>query len=231
MFNGNRERLEGCLLQLTDYFTMTGIRNEGTKLAFLGLCMEGKALDCWKPNEDKYLSRTQVQTGIKLCYAENHRADRAHLLIHGPRQTGPVHDYLNEIDRLNTYASMPDRVMINIIIRKLSGLLPLSMANYEHLHENSDKWRQQLVHVYIITTELQRRDKDPRLCDNKDVGKKHPFEDRIQLCGGKGNKDRPQCNSEGDRVPHEVKETTKKDGQCCKCDMSQHELEACTNKC
>ena len=55
-FNGNRERLEGWLLQLTDYFTITGIRNERQKLAFVGLCMAGKAVDWWKANKDKYSS-------------------------------------------------------------------------------------------------------------------------------------------------------------------------------
>ena len=44
-FNGNREQLEGCLLQVTAYFTLTGIRNKRQSLAFVGLCMEGKALD------------------------------------------------------------------------------------------------------------------------------------------------------------------------------------------
>ena len=53
-FNGNRARLEGWLLQLTDYFTITGIWNERQKLAFVSLCMEGKALDWWKANKGKY---------------------------------------------------------------------------------------------------------------------------------------------------------------------------------
>ena len=33
--NRNREQLEGWLRQLTDYFTITGIRNERQELAFL----------------------------------------------------------------------------------------------------------------------------------------------------------------------------------------------------
>ena len=44
-FNGNRERLEGWLLQVTGYFTITGTKTERQRLAFVSLCMEGKALD------------------------------------------------------------------------------------------------------------------------------------------------------------------------------------------
>ena len=44
-FNGNREGLKGWLLQVTAYFTITGTGNERQRLAFVGLCMEGKARD------------------------------------------------------------------------------------------------------------------------------------------------------------------------------------------
>ena len=78
-FNGNREQLEGWLFQVTAYFTITGTRNERQRLAFVGLCMEGKALDWWKANKDKYSSWAEVQTGIELYYGDHHWADRAHL--------------------------------------------------------------------------------------------------------------------------------------------------------
>ena len=146
-FNGNRERLEGWLLQLTDYFTITGIRNERQKLAFVGLCMEGKALDWWKANKSKYSSWSEVQTGIELYYGDHYRADRAYLEIDELRQTGLVQDYLNDIDPLNTCAHIPDRAMINIIITKLSVPLRRSMAHYEHRRDNPDEWRKQLVRM------------------------------------------------------------------------------------
>ena len=128
-FNGNRERFEGWLLQLTDYFTITGIRNEWQKLACVGLCLEGKALDWWKANKDKYASWSDVQTGIQLYYGDHYRADRAHIEIHELRQSVSVQDYLNKIDRLNSYTKIPDTAIINIIINKLSGLLRHSMAH------------------------------------------------------------------------------------------------------
>ena len=91
--------------------------------------------------------------------------------------------------------------MINIIINKLTGPRRRSMANYEHLRENPDERRKQLVHMDNITTEFQCRDKHPRQDDSKDRGKKRTFEDREQLRAGQEKKDRPQQNSEGDRVP------------------------------
>ena len=63
-FNGNRQRLERWLLQVTVYFTITGTRNDPQRLALVGLCMEGKALDWWKANQDKYSSWAEVETGI-----------------------------------------------------------------------------------------------------------------------------------------------------------------------
>ena len=59
-FNGNLERLEGSLLQVPAYCTITGTRNERQRLAFIRLCMEGKAFHCWKANKDKYSSWTEV---------------------------------------------------------------------------------------------------------------------------------------------------------------------------
>ena len=83
------------------------------------------------------------------------------MVIHELRQTVPVLDYLNEIDRLYTYAKIPDRPMINVIINKLTGPLHRSMAHYEHLRENPDEWRKELVPMDMITTEVQRRDTHP----------------------------------------------------------------------
>ena len=89
-FNGNRQRLEGWLLQVTAYFTITGTRNERQKFAFVVLCMDGKALDSCKANKDKNASRPEVQTGIELYYGDHYRADSAQLEIYILRQAGPV---------------------------------------------------------------------------------------------------------------------------------------------
>ena len=64
-FNGHMERLGGWLLQVTAYFTITGPRNERQRLAFVGLCMEAKALDWRKANKNQYSFCAEVQTGIE----------------------------------------------------------------------------------------------------------------------------------------------------------------------
>ena len=225
-FNGNRERLAGWLLQLSDYFTITGTRNERQKLAFVGLCMEGKALDWWKANAEKYSSWSEEQGGIELDYGDHYRAHRVHLEIHELRQTGTIQDYLNEIDRLNTYAKIPERARINIVINKLSGPLRRSMAHYEQLRENPDEWRKQLVRMDIITTELQRRDKHPRQDDNKDRGKKRTFEDRIQLKRGSENKKKKRVDKR-DFVLQEQIDRRKKDRCCFKCARKNHQASEC----
>ena len=115
------------------------------------------------------------------------------------------------IDRLDTYAKIPDKGMINIIIHELTGPLRRSMAYYEQLHENPDEWCKQLIRMDIITSEFQRREKHPRQVDSKDRGKKHTFQDRVQLHGKLEKKHRRQHNSEGHRVPHGVKKKRKKE--------------------
>ena len=101
--------------------------------------MEGKALNEWKANQDKYSSWAEVHTGIELNYGDHYRADRAHPEIHELSQTGTVQDYLDKIDLLHTYAKVLDSAIINVIVNKLIGPLCRSMAHYEHLRENADE--------------------------------------------------------------------------------------------
>ena len=165
--NGNRQQLEGWLLQGTAYFTITGTRNERQRLAFVCLCMEGQALDWWKANKDKYSFWGEVQTVIELYCRDHYRTDRVHLKMHELRQTGSVQHYLNKIDRLNTNTKISDSAVINIIIKELTGTLRRSMAHCEYLRENPDEWRKQVVRIDIITTEFPRRNKHPRQDDSK----------------------------------------------------------------
>ena len=43
--------LEGWILQMDDYFTITQTCNEVQQLAYVGLCTEGDALEWWKSNK------------------------------------------------------------------------------------------------------------------------------------------------------------------------------------
>ena len=180
-FYSKRDCLDRWLLQVSGYCPITGTRNERQRLAFVGLCMEGTVLDWWKANKDKYSSWAEVQTGIGLSYVEHYHPDRVHLEIHELRETGTLQDYLNEIDRLNTYAKIPDGAIINIIINELTGGLRRSMAQYAHLRENPEECRKQLVRMNIITTEFQPRDKHLQQDDSKDRGEKRTFEDKVQV--------------------------------------------------
>ena len=99
-------------------------------------------------------------------------------------------------------SKIPDGAMINIIIHKLTGPLRRSMAHHEHLQENPDECRKQLVRMDIITTEYQRRDNHSRQDDHKDRGKTHTFEDRIQLKAGTGEKKKSTGNKR-DFVPQD----------------------------
>ena len=192
--------------------------------------MEGKHLDWWQANKDKYASWAEVQTGIDIYYGDHYRADRAHLEIHELRQTGPVQDYLNEIDRLYTYAKIPDRAMINIFITKLSGPHHRSMAHYEHLRENPDEWRKQLVRMYIITPEFQSRDKHPRQDDSNDRRKKRTFEDRIQLKAGT-EEEKKSSGNKRDFVPQDQMDRRKKQRRWFKCGRKAHQASDCGYGC
>ena len=225
-FNGNRERREGWLFQVTAYFTITSTRHERQRLALVGLCMEGQALDWRKANKDKYSSWAEVQTGIELYYGDHYCADRAHLEIHELRQTGSVQDYLNEIDSLNTYTKIPDRAIINIIINKLTGTLRRSIADYEHLRENPEEWRNQLVRMDIITTQFQRRHKHPRQDDSKEPSKKRIFEYRIQLKAGSEEK-KNSSGTQRDYVLQDRIDSRKKESCCFKCGRKNHQASAC----
>ena len=120
--------------------------------------------------------------------------------------------------------------MINIIINKLTGPLGRSMAHYEHLWENPDEWKQQLVRKDIISTEFQRRDKHPRQDDNKDQGKKRTYEDRIQLKAGTAEKKKSSGNKR-DFVPQYQIDGRKKESRCVKCGRKNHQPSDCEYGC
>ena len=222
----NRERLEGWLLQRTVYFTITGTGNECQRLAIVGLCMDGKALDWWQAKKNEYSSCPGVQTGIGLYYRPHYCADRAHLEIHQLRQTGPVQDYVNEIDRLNTYAKIPDRAIINIIMNKLTGRLCRSMAHDDHLRENPAEWKKQLVPIDIITTEVQGRNKHHCQDDSKDRSKKRTFEDCIELKAGTEEKKKSSGNNR-DFILQDQMDRRKKENHWFKCDRKNHQASDC----
>ena len=67
-FSGDRDLLEGWLLQLEEYFNITLTRNEGQRLAYVSICLEGKALEWWRPNKSKFRTWEEAQAGFRLYY-------------------------------------------------------------------------------------------------------------------------------------------------------------------
>ena len=100
------------------------------------------------------------------------------------------------------------------------------MAYYEHLRENPDEWRKQLLRMNIIPTEFQRRDKQPGQDDSKARSKKRTFEDRIQLKGGTEDEKMSRGNKRAfvlqDQIDH-----GKKESRCFKCGRNNNQASDC----
>jgi len=47
-FSGDRDQLEGWILQMEVYFVVTKIRNPAQQLSFISMCLAGTALEWWK---------------------------------------------------------------------------------------------------------------------------------------------------------------------------------------
>ena len=132
-FSGDRDLLEGWLLQLEEYFNITLTRNERQRLAYVSTCLEGKALEWWRANKSKFRTWEEAGEAVRLYYGDKDKKDRSHQDLLGLVQTGPIQDYVTEVDRLNAYAGIPDDQLISIILPRLSRHLPTSMAHYENL--------------------------------------------------------------------------------------------------
>jgi len=132
-----------------------------------------------------------------------------------------VQKYLNDLDRLNMYAEMTDHHLINIILNGIPSRLRLVMAHYEDLRSNPMKWKQKLLEMDVATTEFHHQDSNAK---NKDKGKKHLFDDRIQLRGG----DEPEYKlSFEETVSDTTKDKGRKEERCIKCDRKGHFLCEC----
>ena len=115
------KELEGWIIQIVDYFTSTQTRNEVQRLAYVGLCTEGDALEWWKSDKHRFNAWRELTTAIRKYYGDHDKPERAFNEISDLKQTGTVQKYLNDIDRLNVYGKMTDHHLINII---LNGITP-----------------------------------------------------------------------------------------------------------
>ena len=154
-FSGDRDLLQGWLLQLEEYFNITLTRNEGQRLAYVSICLEGKALEWGRANKSEFRTWEEAHAGFQLYYGDRYKKDRSHQALLGLAQTGPIQDYLTEVDRLNAYAGIPDDQLISIILPRLSRHLRTSMAHYENPQGTPVQWRQKLVEMDLSIREVQ----------------------------------------------------------------------------
>ena len=149
--------LEGSILQMHDYFTITQTRNEVQRLAYVGLCTEGDALEWWKSNKHRLNTWREVTDTIREYNGDHYKPDRAFNEISNLKQIGTVRKYLNDIDRLNVNAKMTDYHLINIILNSITPRLRQAMAHYNDLRSKPSKWKEKLLHMDFITIEFQKK--------------------------------------------------------------------------
>ena len=82
--------LQGWLLQMDDFMTMIQIMNQRQKLAYVGLCMMGEALEWWKANRHRHHIWVGVKEAIKTYYGNDYEADYTYHEIVAVKQTSTV---------------------------------------------------------------------------------------------------------------------------------------------
>ena len=97
---GHVKDLEGWILQMDDYFTITQIRNEVQRLVYVGLCTEEDALEWWKSNKHRFNACSKVMAAIREYYGDHYKPDRAFNTISDLKQTDNVQKYLNDINKI-----------------------------------------------------------------------------------------------------------------------------------
>lgn len=227
-FNGDSKLLEGWILQMEQYFLITGVENELQKMAFIGLSLKGKALDWWLAHKETMETWDAAKEALGLYYGDHYRPDRSYRELTDLKQTGTVRDYLTDVDRLNSYAAIPDRQLINIIISNLSPRLRTAMAHYENLRNNPAAWRQKLIEMDITDIEFHNRGRQqPQSESRRDRGKKRTFEERVHL---KERDVERRAEKDESWVSQAKKEKRKSEGRCMRCGMSNHIIAACPNQ-
>ena len=131
--------LEGWILQMANYYTITQTHNKAQQLAYIGLCTERDSLEWWKSNKHRFNPLEEVKEAIRQYYGNHYKLDRAFTKIRNLKQTDTVQKYLNYIDRLNVYAKMTDYHLLNIIINSLTSYCHKAMAHYKDLRSDPDK--------------------------------------------------------------------------------------------
>ena len=221
-FSGDRDQLEGWILQMDDYFVVTKIRNQAQQLSFVSMCLSGTALEWWKNKKTSFRTWEEAQDSLRHYYGDHYKPDRCYRQLMELRQTSTVQHYLTEVDRLNSYANIPDRQLINIMINGINHKLREAMAHYEHLRSDPAAWRDRLVKMDITSTEFRTRDRDHGRDRKRNHHGETKLEDRISLRGGATT-----FTNERPRVPESTIQKRKQEDRCFKCGKKGHLVADC----
>ena len=76
-FHDDVKNLEGWILKMADYFTVTLTCNKQQRLVYVSLCTQGKALEWWTANKHRYTTWKQVKDAIREYYSDHCKPDEA----------------------------------------------------------------------------------------------------------------------------------------------------------
>jgi len=169
---------------MDDYFVVTKIRNPAQQMSFISMCLTSTALEWGKNKKSSFHTWEEAQDSLRHYYGDHYKHDLCYHQLMEIRQTTTVQDYLTEVDRLNSYAAIPDRQFINILINGINHKLREAMAHYEHLLSTPAAWRDKLIKMDITSNEFRSRDKDQGKNKKRDYNGNRKLEDRISLRGG-----------------------------------------------
>jgi len=62
--SGDRDQLEGWILQMDDYFVVTKIRNPAQQLSFISMYLAGTALEWWKNKKSSFHTWEEAQDSL-----------------------------------------------------------------------------------------------------------------------------------------------------------------------
>jgi len=74
-FSGDRDQLEGWILQMDDYFVVTKIRNPAQQLSFISMCLAGTALEWWKNKKSFFHTWEEAQDSLRHYYGDYYKPD------------------------------------------------------------------------------------------------------------------------------------------------------------
>jgi len=217
-FSGDRDQLEGWILQMDKYFVVTKIRNPAQQLSFISMCLAGTALEWWKNKKSSFQTWEEAQDSLHHYYGDHYKPDRCYRQLMELLQTTTVQHYLREVDRLSSYACIPDRQLINILINGMNHKLQEAMAHYEHLRSTPVAWRDRLIKMDNTRTEFRSRDKDQGKDKKRDYNGNRKLEDRISLYGCSA----PSTNEKAPRVPSPVVRKRSQEERYLKCGRKGH---------